>query len=521
MEQTAQKILDNSYHYASEYTNTNSNVNRKRCGQFFTPVSIATHMASLVDINKEQLKILDPGAGTGVLLAALCNRIANEIQDPISITIDAWEIDEKLTPYLKSTTHDFETKLIQLGHDATITVRNMDFILNNSHYVQSDALWPLEEHDRYSIVIANPPYYKLKATSRYSRLLETFVEGQPNIYSLFMVLSASMLKNGGEFVFITPRSFCSGLYYKKVREWFIHNSSLKAIHIFKSRTKVFSDDKVEQEVIIFNGTKNNSQGKILVTSSLDSRFSDIKTLYAQPKDVIVTQNAHSYIRIPNSPDDLNILEVVDSWENDLKDFGMGVSTGKVVDFRVAEYLVDNSSSKEWVPLLWMKHCGLTGVSWPIENYRKRQAILKIIRTESLLVPNNDYILIKRFSSKCQSKRITASPLFKENFSEYTHLGFENHLNYIYGIEGDIETNIILGITALLNSSVIDRYYRMISGNTQVNVTDIRKLPLPNLDLIEQIGDFAIQNGTWYGDVLDQKISLFGKYLYRTLITRNS
>jgi len=40
------------------------------------------------------------------------------------------------------------------------------------------------------------------------------ISGQLNIYALFMAMASAMLKNKGETVFIMPRGFCSGLYYK-------------------------------------------------------------------------------------------------------------------------------------------------------------------------------------------------------------------------------------------------------------------------------------------------------------------
>ena len=65
-----------------------------------------------------------------------------------------------------------------------------------------------------------------------------------------MAVAANMLKPKGEMVFITPRSFCSGLYYKKFREWLLNNVQITNIHIFESRKDVFDKDKVLQENII-------------------------------------------------------------------------------------------------------------------------------------------------------------------------------------------------------------------------------------------------------------------------------
>ena len=50
---------------------------RKKFGQFFTTAKTAEYMADLfcIDLNKEELSLLDAGAGTGILSAALLDRI--------------------------------------------------------------------------------------------------------------------------------------------------------------------------------------------------------------------------------------------------------------------------------------------------------------------------------------------------------------------------------------------------------------------------------------------------------------
>ena len=47
-----------------------------------------------------------------------------------------------------------------------------------------------------------------------------------------------------------------------------------------------------------------------------------------------------------------------------------------------------------------------------------------------------------------------------------------------------------GISALLNTTIIDQYFRALNGNTQVNATDIRSLSFPEYDKILEIGKLA-------------------------------
>src|SRR5665213_3654672 len=52
-------------------------VQRTELGQFFTPWDIAAFMASMPILEREAITILDPGAGTGMLSAAVVARLCS------------------------------------------------------------------------------------------------------------------------------------------------------------------------------------------------------------------------------------------------------------------------------------------------------------------------------------------------------------------------------------------------------------------------------------------------------------
>jgi adenine-specific DNA-methyltransferase len=107
----------------------------------------------------------------------------------------------------------------------------------------------------------------------------------------------------------------------------------------------------------------------------------------------------------------------------------------------------------------------------------------------LLVPTANYVLLRRFSAKEEPRRLTAAPLLARDCST-THIGLENHLNYICLPREGLATEEARGLAALLNSQVLDEYIRVVSGNTQVSATELRALPLPSRGFIVRLGRIA-------------------------------
>ena len=49
-----------------------------------------------------------------------------------------------------------------------------------------------------------------------------------------------------------------------------------------------------------------------------------------------------------------------------------------------------------------------------------------------------------------------------------------------------------GLYVLFNSTLYDRYYRILNGSTQVNSTEINSMPVPPMSTIETMGKELIR-----------------------------
>jgi adenine-specific DNA-methyltransferase len=210
-----------------------------------------------------------------------------------------------------------------------------------------------------------------------------------------------LLQPGGEMVAITPRSFCNGSYFRTFRHFFLRKMHLRRLHVFESRQQAFRDDDVLQQNVIVHAVRQGEgtkPGKVTITSSAgpdDDLPLSREIPYGQ---VVQSGDPQSFIHI--APDDLGqqVVDIVSSFQATLPDLGLTVSTGRVVDFRAKEYILE-MPGKGTAPLIWPTHFQAGYIAWPKPDSRKQNAIAMAEKIRDQLVPNENYVLVRRFSAK--------------------------------------------------------------------------------------------------------------------------
>lgn len=481
-------MLDFALELQRRFENSVAGEWRRERGQVFTPPEVARFMAGLFAEIPPRYILLDPGAGVGTLTAAFCERIG-KLRSPREVTAHVFENDEKLLPLLEQNLDHCRRVLSTAGHHFDYVLHAEDFILSASHGMHGRQLF---DASGFSVacngVMMNPPYFKLRKGSEHAQLMERIVHGQPNIYAFFMALAASLLKQNGEIVAITPRSFCNGLYFRDFRQWYFERVALDYIHIFQSRTETFRHSNVLQESII---TKVHRLGApsstVTVTASFGAELTKGLQRSAVPASHIIDNSAGDcVVRIPEGEDDRAIMQLVESLPLRFAETGLRISTGPVVLFRATEYLLARATDKTAVPLLHPHNVKPFATPWPLAKNGKPAAFRCCTDSRRLLLPTRNYVLLKRFSSKEEVRRLTAGCLLTANFG-FPYVAIENHVNYVYHADRDLSEDEVYGIAAVFNSRLIDRYFRTISGSTQVNATEIRAMNFPDLTTLARIG----------------------------------
>lgn len=436
--------------------------NKSILGQFMTPSSIAEFMANLLT-NDNEVDLMDCGAGIGTLTIAAAKKLKN------INTIEQWEIDPIMREYLANNTR-------ALG--IPFKIQHEDFIEDAVKKLLNGA------GTRFTHAVLNPPYKKINSNSTHRKLLRSVGIETVNLYTAFLALTILLMKDGGQIVAIIPRSFCNGTYYKPFREFMMKHCAIEHIHLFKSRVSAFKDDDVLQENIIIKLVKGRTVAKVEVSSSDDNNFTNFKQFEFEPTDILSQNDPEKFIRIPTSDVHLEFGESK-LFEHTLGDLGLQVSTGPVVDFRSRNFLLSEPSDNS-VPIPYPHHFVDGIIEYPKAHKKYPNAMAYDESIRKQFWPSGYYVLIKRFSSKEERRRVVAFLVEPDSFKSNL-IAFENGWNVLHIAKNGLEKFIASGLTCFLNSTEVDNYFRVFSGHTQVNATDLRNMEFPSLTTLTEIG----------------------------------
>lgn len=447
------EIINNTEKYTKEHCKDE----RKGKGQFFTPVSIANFMGRKAAMKAKHLSILEPGAGNGILAAAVV-QFCIELGLCKSFKVHFIESDSDIVSVLEATVDLLTQYVEQHGGKIEVVVSNCNYITDVTK-------------DLYDIVICNPPYKKIRKDSAESVSMMEYVYGQPNLYALFMCRAINHLANGGKFVFITPRSWTSGNYYKLARKFLLENLCLTDLLLFDDRNKVFDGEDVLQETLITIGTKTDLQvSQINIFTSLEDADMN-KTIKANAV-AIKNIGADGYLLLPSSDADLQIIDQMAAIPDTFESLGYNFKTGPVVEFRNRNALSQDRKDG-YFPMYRTANIINGKCIFPAQT-DKAQYVNGAERP--LLLSNMNTVFVRRLSAKEEQRRLQSCVYYKTDNNKY--ISVENHVNYLVHTDGTpLSTEEAEWINGLLMSDEYDTYYRVINGSTQVNASEINKLPL--------------------------------------------
>ncbi|MCR5322570.1 MAG: N-6 DNA methylase [Lachnospiraceae bacterium] len=473
---------------------------RKKKGQFFTSIETARFMADMFDLHKcnDQIYVLDPGAGTGILsVAFLESFLTRHSKKKVSLT--CYETDPDVLPVLYN-----NLNYVKSVHPNQIEYKIIedDYILSQSNDFEKNLL-ASDNPPKYDYIIANPPYLRVARNHPSAMAMPKVVHGAPNLYFLFAAMSLFNLKTNAEMVYIIPRSWTSGAYFKAFREYLLTEGKIEQIHLFVSRDKVFNAEEVLQETMIIKIRRGNLKPKdVLITSTNSCNdFADISKLKV-PYDAVVS-GEDLYVYLPTSSKEIEVIRKINTYHTTLPDEGLKMKTGIVVDFRQWNDL-RKEPGDHIIPLFYSQHIRDGRVNH-LPSGKEYDWIID--KKPGLIQKNKNYVFIKRFTAKEERRRLQCGIYSPGDFKEYEYIGTQNKINFVDSIDGsEMDAPTTYGVFALLNSTLFDIYYRILDGSTQVNSTEINNIPVPPVSMIKRIGEQILVTEDLSTDNCDRIIS---------------
>ncbi|QUE31249.1 Eco57I restriction-modification methylase domain-containing protein [Francisella philomiragia] len=448
---------------------------RKIFGQYYTPSNIAVYMAKqITNPKKTKVTILDAGAGSGILALESIRRVIGFGVKFINLIL--YEVDAEAITFL-------ENLVLKLKQELIVREVILEYKILDNDFVTSR---PDKENLSIDIAIVNPPYFKYNVkNSKYAKAVSDLYKGDPNIYASFMAIISNMLSLNGQMVSITPRSFTNGLYYKGFRDFIFSKLSLEFIHVFNKRKGLFKDKSKEvlQENVICKFLRKEEQTNVICVASSAVNFREVLIARYNASLLFNVVNGYKMLLIPENDIQGIVLNRIAKMQSFFED-NYVISTGPVVEYRSKANIVKTNNAENTIPLFKAHNIIEGTVSWS----GKHSKDLRYLIDENSMKPligNQRYLFVRRFSTKEDRRRLIAGIYIPDNSQKF--LAIDNKVNYISSKHEELSIEELYGLNVIFNSTLFDNYFRCISGNTQVNATEIRLMKFPTREKIVEIG----------------------------------
>jgi adenine-specific DNA-methyltransferase len=293
------------------------------------------------------------------------------------------------------------------------------------------------------------------------------------LFALFWDQALRFVRVGGTIVFVTPTSFLSGRYSRKLRNLLSDHTGPKRLQFLRSRSRVF--EGVRQEMVISSVTRIEPRSLITVEEISDGAHGELE-IYQLGQHQI-TKVPGSPWMLPRSQTEAGMENILNGFECRLADLGYSVSTGPLIWNRHKERLRFHKTGTS-VPLIWSEAIRPLGIfQWRASRQQGKIWFETESGSENLLC-KEPCILVQRATTKEQPRRLVAAQLPQTFLDQHGSAIVENHINIIRPIQNRPRVSLE-DLANYLNSKIADNVLRCIAGGTSVSASDLLAMPLPS------------------------------------------
>ena len=398
-----------------------SNEEIKNGGIFFTPQSIIKKNIEIIKkIDTISIKtILEPSCGSCEYINILQNEFNN-------VTIVG----------IEKNTNIFE----QIKDLYTNTTNTTKITLHNANFLEYN------DTQKYDLIIGNPPYFVMKKEN-VNNIYKSYIDGRPNIFTLFIIHSLLKLNKNGILSFILPSSFINCLYYDKIRKHiYTHYKIIDIIHC--------DDDKyldTEQKTLIFIVQNINNSDTIVNNND---------TIVNNNNFVLLKNN---YTIFNTKENIIKLKSLCNETENTLESLGFNVNIGNVVWNQCKDILTHDETKTRLIYNSDIVRQQLTLKKY--NNEEKKNYIDKEGNTNPLLVLNRGYGKGKYVLDYCLIN-------IEKNYLVENHLICIKHIT-----ETDKKKLLELynKIITSFNNPKTTEFINLYFGNAAINTTELKSI----------------------------------------------
>lgn len=479
-------LLHGAYWLSSAYALLLDESQRKQLAMYFTPPSLTGRLLddlTSAGVDFQRRTFFDPACGGAAFLVPIAQRMRAKL---LTAGVKPRQVLDHIATHVYGA--DMDPTLCELSRHFLLMVLHKE--IQTTRYVPSlkiacaDSLLALTQgFGTMDVVTCNPPYRKMSAaeTSLYRGHYSTVIEAQPNLYSLFIALCVKLMKPGGTCALVTPTSFLSGQNFSGLRTLLLHETRVINIGMVSDRLGVFMDVMQETALTLLQrnpvADRSNASANISVVSR-DGNYLNVGTC-ALP-------NSGAAWPIPRTETDVNLLHRASRSRFRLADYGYLARIGGFVWNRderptyISAAMAKRNRGRTAVPLLWSSDIRPDGVL-RFDGKRKSNSepcFVSLGSKSHSYVVRNPSVVLQRVTSNDQPRRLVAAVVPQALLEEHGGFVGENHTVILERVRQDAVLSPEQ-MVALLSCPTVDRYFRCISGATNVSIFELAQLALPD------------------------------------------
>jgi adenine-specific DNA-methyltransferase len=480
--------LESSFWLSSAYASLILPSERAEKAMFFTPPKLAARLIDSLLLQGASLETQtwhDPAGGGGAFLAPLAYRMVRhgkekgrspeDILKTVAQNITAVEID----PTLAQVAEQFVRMVVvdELGKGACLPRMNVKTADSLSTHVSRN----------FDVIICNPPYRKLTSSEldAHRGLFAEVIDGQSNLYCLFMKRCVELARPGALVGLLTPTSYQSGPHFAGLRSYLVGKCEILQIDVIHERLGVFMDVEQDASAVVLR-KRSRANSRIIPTTV--SRLE--RGVVQFVGTTILAQGADAW-SIPKRLSDAPLIEASRWCTATLQDYGYSSGIGGFVAYRDERQTITREPTARdtslYFPLIGAGDIKTNGRLEHGRHQRLRGLPLFVKNGKGLPRQSVEYPLIalQRVTSPDQKKRLVSAPVPKKLCATWGGVIGENHVVFLRKMPGSLLLTP-RQMVQLLSSDAVDHVFRALSGVVNVSARDLNRLPLPDPVILKQL-----------------------------------